>query len=516
MIYHEGRRLVALNLRSPDRVTSVIPTAKLLYSDGRPFVVLPHRPDEVKVLRELGIKVDSPLLKYYDWPIRQGRVPMAHQKVTAEFLTSNYRAYCLDDLGTGKSTSALWAFDYLRSEGVVKKMLVVAPFSTLTDTWASAVFCDFPHLRAVVVHGSRSVRVKLLEEEADVYIINHDGLKVVKNELLAHDFDCVAIDELSQVARNQQTGRWELLREIIRGRKIVWGLTGTPMPNAPTDVYAQVKLLTPERVPMSFTTFKNKVMIQITEYIWEARDNALDTAYATMQPAIRHNRDEVIDLPPVMYETLECKFTAEQARLYKEMMKELQTESEQGVITAVNQAVKLGKLIQICCGHVRGDDATQTITPPQSRLDALEHIIDGAAGKVIVFVPYKGSLHMVADHLSKKYNVEKIYGEVSKTERSRIFSSFQRSKDLQVIVAQPASMSHGLTLTEANVIVWFAPVTSADTYTQANGRITRPGQRHEQFIIHLQGSPVEQRMYEKLKDKSNLQGLLLDMFQTGA
>jgi SNF2 family DNA or RNA helicase len=74
-------------------------------------------------------------------------------------------------------------------------------------------------------------------------------------------------------------------------------------------------------------------------------------------------------------------------------------------------------------------------------------------------------------------------------------------------------MSHGLTLTQANMIIWYAPVTSNDIYTQANGRITRPGQLNKQFIIHIEGTEIERKIFSRLKSKQNMQGILLDSVQ---
>ena len=106
-----------------------------------------------------------------------------------------------------------------------------------------------------------------------------------------------------------------------------------------------------------------------------------------------------------------------------------------------------------------------------------------------------------------------VYGEVSKSERDRIFAEFMQPDGVHVIVAHPRCMAHGLTLVEANTIIWFIPTNNPNDYTQANGRITRPGQKRNTFIIHLQGSEVERRMYRGLKDKGDVQGVLLDLIK---
>jgi SNF2 family DNA or RNA helicase len=108
-----------------------------------------------------------------------------------------------------------------------------------------------------------------------------------------------------------------------------------------------------------------------------------------------------------------------------------------------------------------------------------------------------------------------VYGGVSKNQRSTIFTEFQKRDDLRVLVADAGCMAHGLTLTEANTVIWYGPEHSNDIYTQANGRITRPGQKHNQFIIHIEGSELERRIYKRLETRGSTQGLLLQMAAEG-
>ena len=513
MLIRPDKRKIVLNLRNPTRVTNVVPTAKVMQYKGRDFVVIPHNLTETRLLRNLGFDAPNPMLYYYGWPARPGWKPFEHQRETATFLALHSRAYCLDDMGMGKTMSSLWAFDYLRSERFVKTMLIIAPLSTCDRTWGDQIFMDFPHLRFAVLHGTKAQRQKLLKQGADVLIINHDGVKVILDDLLAADIDVVLIDELSQAARNASTDRWKVYKKLIKDKPYVWGMTGTPIPNAPTDAWAQCRLITPNSVPEYFGHFRDRTMRQVTNFKWVARDNALDTVYQAMQPAIRHKRDECIDLPPVMYETRHADLTKEQARMFKEMQAKLYTEAKAGSITAINEAVKASKLVQIASGAAYGDDDDTIVAPPKHRLLALRDIIEESAGKVIVFVPFRTALETVADILSRGYTVERIHGGNSKNDRDAVFQAFQHEADPRVLVAQPAAMSHGLTLTAASTIVWFAPITSADTYEQANARITRPGQKLSQLIVHLQGTALEASMYQRLKDKTTMQGVLLDLFK---
>lgn len=456
--------------------------------------------------------IPHPLDPYYSWPIKNGWIPMQHQKETTKFLIDHDRAYCLNDMGTAKTLSALWAFDYLRQEGRLENMLVICPLSTVERTWGDEIFSNLPHLRYVVLHGSRNQRIQLLNKKVDIYIINHDGVKVILDDLVAKGFHAVLIDELSQAARNASTDRWKSYKKLIQNVRVVWGMTGTPIPNAPTDAWAQCRLITPSTVPQYFGHFRDLTMRQTTESRWVPREGALDLVHKGMQPAIRYKRDECIDLPPVMYETRQTDLTPEQRQMFKEMMIMLYTEFKGQTITAINETVKTMKLIQICVGAAYGDEDAIIINEPKNRLLVLKEVIEESSSKVIVFVPFKSALKMVAEHLSKNFTVEVIHGGVGKFERDRIFNSFQSEENPRVLVAQPATMSHGLSLTSASAVVWFAPIMSAETYEQANARITRPGQKYSQLIIHLQGTDLEAEIYQRLKMKVNLQGVLLDMF----
>lgn len=511
MIVSKTKQKIVLNLAAPERVKAFIPTARTFIYKGRELVAVPHKLDETRVLRNLGYKVPAPVEFYYNWS--GSYTPFQAQLETTAFLTMNTRAFCLNDMGTGKTLSTLWAYDYLRAVGKAKKMLVICPLSTLERTWADEVFRHFPHLTWSVLYGSKEQRVKRLRSDADVYLINHDGIKVLERELGARaDIDIVTIDELASF-RNASTGRWKSLNRIIASRKYVWGLTGTPTPNAPTDAWAQCKLIAPERVPKYFGAFKDMTMRQISAFKWAARDNAIATVADAMQPSIRFSREQCVDLPPCVYQTRHVKMSPEQTTAYREMVTTLYTEMQQGQILAVNEAVKMQKLVQIASGVVYARDGTSVELPSQSRIDEVVDIIEQAGSKVIVFVPYKGVMKYVAQELAKKFSVEVVNGETSKGARDRIFTDFQRASDPRVLVAQPYAMSHGLTLTAANTVVWYAPITSQEVYTQANARVTRPGQKLSQLIVHIEGSPVERKLYQSLSQRKKIEGLLLDVIR---
>lgn len=487
------------------------------------FVCMPHTIDAVARLALLGVPADSPIQHYYSWPrdVTRWPQPFGHQYITAGFMLSNPHCYVLNDMGTSKTGTACWAADYLMTEGYGHRTLVVAPLSTLERTWADTLFVHFTHRRFAVLHGSAERRRRLLAQPHDFYIINHEGLAVIAKELAARpDIDVVIIDELAKY-RNKNTGVWKALDEFLypaggKPKPWVWGMTGAPTPNAPTDAYAQCRLITPTTVPKFFGQFRAMVMDHQSDYVWTPRPEATGIVHQCMRPAIRFKRDECIDLPPTIYQTRDVTLSAEQTKHLKELMRDLMTEVEGKRISAVNEGVKLGKALQIAGGCVYDTDGAPHEIDTGTRLETLMEVIEEAGGKILVFVPFTSMTTMIARELNKHWQTAIITGDTPVKERNEVFMRFEDEKsDLEIIVAHPNTMSHGLTLVQASVIVWWTSISSNDVYSQACARISRPGQRRTTCVINMSGSAIERQIYKRLVERQNFQGTLLGMVERG-
>jgi SNF2 family DNA or RNA helicase len=318
--------------------------------------------------------------------------------------------------------------------------------------------------------------------------------------------------------RNSSTERWKALNALINGSKKLgtkmktwaWGLTGTPIPNAPTDAWAQVKLINPTNAPGFFGQFRDTVMKPAGPFGWTMRESALDTVRASMQPAVRFSREECIDLPPTTFVTRQTTLTPEQKKAFDDMLKKLKAECEGGQVTAINEAVKMSKLLQICCGVAIGTEG-DVVLPNGPRIELVREIIEEAEAKVLVFVPFTSALEAVAAELRKDFTVDIVNGDTSKHARDETFKNFQNSPNPRVIVANSGTLSHGLTLTAANTIIWMCPIHSNETYMQANARVTRPGQKLNTLIVNIEATELERKIYARLQGKEKTQGILLDL-----
>lgn len=496
-------------------IANLVPATMRVDYKGQDSLVLPHNADAVRLVRNMGIEVPPPILARYGWPV--GTIfdkPFHAQKMTASMLTMFRRAYVLNGMGTGKTRSALWAYDFLRIEGDAHRMLVVAPLSTLERTWAREIFGHFPHLRYAVLHGDKDKRLRRLADmTVDIYIINHDGVSVIFKELVARtDIDVLCLDELGAY-RNGSSQRNKTMRKLAATKARVWGMTGTPTPNEPTDAWGQAMVVTPMTTNFTMRGFRERTMLKITEFKWVPKPTAQEEVHKLLQPSVRFSLDDVVELPECVMQEEPVTMGAEQAKTYEQLRKHLHMMHEKGELTVANAGVLTNKLLQVSLGWVYTDNRGVIALDNAPRMEILNEKIESCSEKVIVFVPFTHALEGVAEYLRGKGHTAKIVsGDTPAGLRGKIFTAFQDTDEPRVLVAHPACMAHGLTLTRANTIIWFGPYPNNEIFTQANARITRVGQNHKQLVVMLAGSEVERRLYRRLRDKLSTQNVLLDMF----
>ena len=490
-------------------VAKLMPHAKEFTHEGQRMLLLPNGEDEARLARNLGLAIPPPVLTRYDWA---GQKPWDIQRTTTALLTENKRAYVLNEFGTGKTRSVIWACDWLKRSANIGPVLIAAPLSTLTPVWEAELFRVLPQARVQVLHGDRAKRLERLKEDADFYIINHHGLKLLEKELLAKRFKVFVIDELA-VFRNRRTGLWKSAAHMVAFTEWAWGLTGSPTPKAPTDAWAQIHMITPGNTTRTWVRFRDMTMRQITQFKWLRRQGAQDVIHQQMQPSVRFALEDVTELPDTTYREVPVDMTPEAKKAYKIMFDRMRLMYNNKEITAVNEGVLQSKLLQVACGSIYTDQDGKVELPVGPRLEALTDIVEATSRKVIVFVPFIHALERVAEHLRKTEDgVAVVHGSTPVTHRNRIFAGFQNEEHPRVIVAHPACMSHGLTLTAANTIIWYCPTNNFETYEQANARVRRPGQTSKTLIAHLVSSPIERLCYARLQDRGIFQGMLLELF----
>jgi len=452
-------------------------------------------------------------LSEYDWPRPHGFTPFDHQKTTAEFLISNRKSFCFNEQGTGKTASVIWAVDYLMKVGVISRVLIVCPLSVMKAAWQEDLFKFALHRTVAVAHGDRDKRKQIINGVSEFVIINFDGVEIVKKEIIAGGFDLVVIDEASAY-KNAQTDRWKTMRDITKVVKGLWMLTGTPAAQSPVDAYGLAKLVNPSGVPVFFGQFRDSVMHKITDYRWIPKPTAQAIVHKALQPAIRFEKAQCLDLPELTFVDREAPLTPQQAKYYNTLKKQMLIEAAGEEVTAINAAVKINKLLQISGGAVYSDSKEVIEFDVTDRLKVVKEVIDESSHKVLVFVPFTHTIELLTKYLTKHgITCDVINGAVSANRRAEIVKEFQTRTEPKVLVIQPQAASHGLTLTAANTVIWYAPTSSVETYLQANARIDRPGQRNPMTVVHIHGSQTEKRLYSLLRNNINNHEKIIDLYR---
>jgi len=501
-------KALLLNLRTPGRVTSVIPKSKMLSEHE---VLVNWGVDEVQVLRNIGINAPSPIEGRYEWTGRYD--PYDHQKATASFMTLNKKSFCFNEQGTGKTASAIWASDYLLDQGKINRVLVICPLSIMESAWRNDLFSFAMHRKVDVAYGSAKKRKEIIAGDADYVIINYDGVEIVQDAVREGGFDLIIVDEATHY-KNVQTKRWKTLNKLVNKDTWLWMMTGTPAAQSPTDAYGIAKLVNANGVPRFFGSFRDLVMQKVTNFKWIPKETATESVHRALQPAIRFTKEECLDLPPMVYVKREVDMTAQQKKYYKELKSKMVTQAAGEQITAANAAVNMNKLLQISSGAVYTDTGDAVQFDITKRYKVLREVIDESSKKVLVFVPFKHTIDMLTNKLRDDgITVEVIRGDVSAARRTDIFKRFQEQDDPKVLVIQPQSAAHGVTLTAANTVVWWAPTSSLETYAQANARVHRSGQDQKCTVVHLQGSFAERRVYSLLDNRIDVHTKMIDLYK---
>lgn len=520
MQVHEASKSLILKLRNPERVTQYIPKARVVPVDDVLYTQVKFDLDSARVLRNLGIKAPSPIRYFYDWPLRIPGVPDAkpfsHQITTSEFFTLNNRGICLNDMGTAKSLSTLWAADYLMKHKLVRKCLIACTRSTMNIVWDAEVTNNFLGRRkAIVLSGSRERRLKLLAQDADFYIVNHDGLKVIKDELAKRtDINLWVLDEAAEL-KNPQSERHKVFAKLVRPTDWLWLLTGTPCSKDPTDVWGLAKLLGNKNIPHYFSAFKNDLMMQVTQYKWVPKPGAFEKAYEVLTPSIRFKKSDCLDLPPITYSMRMADMSAEQKEAYETMRKHLVVDVKGVEITAAHAATKMQKLLQIGLGAIYDEYGEGYTIDASPRLAVCDELIDESSNNVIIFVPFTKCLDLVAKHIRERgHTVDIVDGRVGDTARKKIFDAFQNDPERRILVAHPKTAAHGLTLTRADLTIWYGPIMDLGIFEQANNRMDRPGQKNAMTVACIAANALELELYSALKNKQAMQNTILAMFKS--
>lgn len=416
------------------------------------------------------------------------------------------------DMGMGKTVITLTAIEKLMYDYFeVNKALVIAPKRVAETTWPDEVkaWDHLRNLRVSVVLGSAEKRLKALQQEADIYVINRENVVWLVEALGRRwPFDMVVIDELSSF-KSPKAKRFRALRRVRPKIKRIVGLTGTPAPNGLIDLWPQIYLLDQgERLGRTVTGYRARYFEpekmdssrQIV-YKWRLKPGAEKAIYRKLEDiCVSMRAEDWLTLPERIDRIIPVKLPDAAYSKYQELERQMLLTYADGDVVASTGATLAGKLLQMANGAVY-DENKGVKEIHTAKLEALEDVLEAANGKpVLVFYTYQHDLDRI----------------LARFPQARLLDTEQDIRDwnngtIELMLAHPAAAGHGLNLQAGgHIIAWFGLPWSLELYQQANARLYRQGQTNRVVIHHLvaQGT-IDEDVMAALRDKEHDQNALL-------
>lgn len=462
--------------------------------------------------------------------------PRPYQPAISNFIYDNKRCNVFAGMGVGKSPATLQAISDLLLFGEVQRVLIIAPKRVAQSTWPGEIARfnkSFGHLTMAVAVGPEPMRRAAIEGTARIVTINYDQLSwLVTNYGETWPFDMVVCDESTRLKslrvslQTSRTGkkfltgqggsRAKALARVAISRVDRWcNLSGTPAPNGMQDLWGQTWFVDAgRRLGTSFDGFSKRYFRTVPGAdAHSGRIEPLPYADEQIRAAIKDitiaiEAKDHFDLPPLIENVIKVDMPPAARKQYKEMEKELFTWIKENPIEAFNAGTKAQKLLQIASGAAYTDDKGNWALVHDAKMDALESVIEEAAGMpVLVFYHFKSDLARIL----KAFPKAKHLGPDPK-----LIDQWNAGK-IPILVAHPQSAGHGLSLQHgSNIMCFFSSNWSLEADAQAIERMgptrqAQSGYKRPVFVHRLVADKtIEEVVIARLKSKASVQDALME------
>ena len=453
-----------------------------------------------------------------NWAFR--RTPFDHQLHTFNYFIANPNAAGFLDMGLGKTYIAAEYMDYLNQKVSKKPSLVVIPKSSF-ETWEREFAEIQSPLRVVRIAGSPARKRAQLAREADVYLIVYESVRNLLPQLIRMDWGLIVLDESTKI-KNANSERAKALYALApkAARRVI--LTGSPITQSYVDIFGQYRFLDPTVFGNSFFRFRAQYCVmggfdnkQIVNYT--NLDKLVEKIYSR---AISYKAEECLDLPEKIYKVYKYDLSNPERRAYDALKKELTlkwgitNDGEVEIthsVSAQNALVAGMRLVQICSGYIGGVTEVGEFTSEfrdlgESKLDLFQEVMEEVPrdDRALVWVRFRRDLERVADRCRKMgLSFCVFHGDLNETERKQIITDFQNGK-YKVFIGTTAAGSHGITLTRANVVVYYSQDYSVEKRVQSEKRAHRIGQTKPVLYVDLVArQSIEESIYKVIQQKGS-------------
>lgn len=396
------------------------------------------------------------------------------------------------DTGCGKTTCGLEIAKH------IGKTLVLCPLSVIETAWVDDCNKFYPDLKIINCWGNnKQDRINKLQQVADIYVMNYESFKILKNEIRSANFKCMIVDE-SSVMKNMKS---QITNDILSMIEVIphkYVLSGTPNPNSNLELFPQMKFCMPDLFGNSFYGWQATYFHQdmVNPHYWFQTPEDKERLFSRLsEGSVFLKKEDCVDLPPKVFQVKQFSLSREQQTYYDNMIRDIRDNINNW--SKFEFTAKLMKLREIVSGFVINKDSTLTDFGTEKDV-VLENTFDEIGDKpIIIWCQFQHEIEMLAE----KYNGTAL---TSKTKnRDEIIRQFQSGK-IQKLLTHPKLLGKGLTFTNCTYNIYYSLSFSYEEFRQSQDRIHRIGQNNKCTYIILQAkNTIDKKIYNCLQRKAN-------------
>ncbi len=455
--------------------------------------------------------------------------PYAHQLTALEKSWNKENFAYFMEMGTGKTKVLIDNLAMLYDKGKVDGILIIAPKGVVKTWYEQELPTHLPdHIENVTVlwqsNITKTQQEKLetlfeIETALHILIMNVEALSTDKGVKFASKFlnshkAVMAIDESTTIKTPtaQRTKNIIRMGDLAKYRRI---MTGSPITKNPLDLYTQCYFLDPYLLDhASYYSFRNRYAIMKTMHVrgrsiqvvhkfqnlGELSDTVKEFSYRVL-------KEDCLDLPPKVFIKRHITLTPEQKKVYEQMKKAAMAVLNGKVSTTMTVLTQLMRLHQITCGHFTADDGSEQRVN-SNRMSELMSILEETDGKAIIWANYQKDIRGIIEEITKKYgpgSVVDYYGLTPQEDRQDHIRKFQNNSECRFLVGTPQTGGYGITLTQANTVIYYSNGYDLEKRLQSEDRAHRIGQKKTVTYIDLIcEDTVDEKIVKALRDKINI------------
>ena len=460
--------------------------------------------------------------------------PYAHQMTALEKSWNKETYAYFMEMGTGKTKVLIDNAAMLYDKGKVDGVLIIAPKGVVKTWYEQEIPTHLPdHIEKVSVLWQANI-TKTQQEKLDelfepdsilhILVMNVEAFSTTKGTEFAHKFiSChntlMAIDE-STTIKNPSAKRTKNILRLSTEAKYRRIMTGSPVTKNPLDLFSQCYFLDPFHLEhesyysfrMRYATMKTLNIRGRSIQVVDKFKNLGELSEKLKPFSYRVLKEDCLDLPEKNWTKRQITLTPDQRKLYIQMKQTALAHLNGKVTSTVTVLTQLMRLHQITCGHFTADDgSTQPIE--NNRLNELMNVISEMEGKAIIWAHYQFDITNIIREIVKVHGPSSVvdyYGLTPQDERQDNIRKFQNDPKCRFIVGTPATGGYGITLTEANTVIYFSNGYDLEKRLQSEDRAHRIGQKKNvTYVDIIAEDTVDEKIVKALRDKINVASQVL-------